>query len=330
MCILWLNRVWQGHQTGGKGGQEFQGPEHLGGLWLSGRGPKSFCPPPLLRGLESGYTPLQCGTFDIPELISSKLLQLSISPAICQWIYSFLTGRTQQEVERLELWYVQHKDLELNTLKTEMIMANDTTVISLIKDGDKSAYRQEVEQLELWCGQHKDLELNTLKTEIIMDHHYSCPSRCPTALCQPWCHELPCSSTVGAWVALCALLCSLCPLPSLFPAPSSAAQLSPISPLYPLHLSLPDPGKPCQSIAASPALQRLPSLQCFLRVPLQVNSYCHAAKPAVCLRHRLPPIPCLHNSPAHLKDHLHFPFSINCSSQPLSHRLLLGPVSIRS
>ncbi|XP_061639064.1 uncharacterized protein LOC133482679 [Phyllopteryx taeniolatus] len=32
----------------------------------------------------------------IPELLSSKLLQLSVSPAICQWIYSFLTGRTQQ------------------------------------------------------------------------------------------------------------------------------------------------------------------------------------------------------------------------------------------
>ncbi|XP_061621037.1 uncharacterized protein LOC133473361 isoform X2 [Phyllopteryx taeniolatus] len=58
----------------------------------------------------------------IPELLSSKLLQLNVSPAICQWMYSFLMGRTQKEVERLELWCGRH-NLELNTLKSvEMIV----------------------------------------------------------------------------------------------------------------------------------------------------------------------------------------------------------------
>ncbi|KAI3372758.1 hypothetical protein L3Q82_022715, partial [Scortum barcoo] len=41
--------------------------------------------------------------------------------------------------------------------------ADDTTVISLIRDGDESAYRQEVEQLAFCCGQN-NLELNMLKT----------------------------------------------------------------------------------------------------------------------------------------------------------------------
>ncbi len=58
-------------------------------------------------------------------------------------------------------------------LKTPFIkllkIANDTTLIGLIKDCDESAYRQEVEQLALWCS-HNNLELNTVKTmEIIMD-----------------------------------------------------------------------------------------------------------------------------------------------------------------
>ncbi len=47
--------------------------------------------------------------------------------------------------------------------------ADDTTVIGLIKDGDKSAYRQEVEQQAVWCSLN-NLELNNLKTvEMIAD-----------------------------------------------------------------------------------------------------------------------------------------------------------------
>lgn len=40
---------------------------------------------------------------------------------------------------------------------------DDTTIIGLIKDSDKSAYRQEVEQLVQWCSQNH-LELNPQKT----------------------------------------------------------------------------------------------------------------------------------------------------------------------
>ncbi|KAI5606660.1 hypothetical protein C0J50_7580 [Silurus asotus] len=46
---------------------------------------------------------------------------------------------------------------------------DDTTLIGLIQDGDKSAYEKEVKHLVLWCCQN-NLELNSLKTvEMIVD-----------------------------------------------------------------------------------------------------------------------------------------------------------------
>lgn len=50
-------------------------------------------------------------------------------------------------------------DPSVNLLK----FVDNTTVISLMQDGDKSVYRREVEQLVLWCSQN-NLELNRLKT----------------------------------------------------------------------------------------------------------------------------------------------------------------------
>ncbi len=51
------------------------------------------------------------------------------------------------------------KDASVKLLK----FADDTTVIGLIQDGNKSAYRQEVKELAVWCSLN-NLELNTLKT----------------------------------------------------------------------------------------------------------------------------------------------------------------------
>ncbi len=53
--------------------------------------------------------------------------------------------------------------------KTIIKLADDTTVVGLIKDDDESAYRDEVQHLAVWCATN-NLELNTQKTkEIVVD-----------------------------------------------------------------------------------------------------------------------------------------------------------------
>ena len=48
--------------------------------------------------------------------------------------------------------------------------ANDTTVVGLIPDNDKTAYREEVRDLARWC-QNNNLSLNITKTkEMIVDY----------------------------------------------------------------------------------------------------------------------------------------------------------------
>ncbi len=57
------------------------------------------------------------------------------------------------------------KDPSVKLLK----FADDTTLMGLIQDGDKSASRHEVMALAVWCSLN-NLELNTLKTvEMIID-----------------------------------------------------------------------------------------------------------------------------------------------------------------
>ena len=48
--------------------------------------------------------------------------------------------------------------------------ADDTTVVGLIKDDVKTAYREEVRDLAVWC-QDNNLSLNVIKTkEMIVDY----------------------------------------------------------------------------------------------------------------------------------------------------------------
>ncbi|XP_061657639.1 uncharacterized protein LOC133490929 [Syngnathoides biaculeatus] len=126
----------------------------------------------------------------IPELLSSKLFQLSVLPAFSRWIYNVLTGRTQQVrlgdttsstriistgapigcVLSPHLFSLYKNDCTSwhPTIKL-LKFGDDIILICVIKDGAKSVYRQEVVRLELWCGQH-NLALDTLKTvEMIVD-----------------------------------------------------------------------------------------------------------------------------------------------------------------
>ncbi|KAF7702465.1 hypothetical protein HF521_001748, partial [Silurus meridionalis] len=106
----------------------------------------------------------------IPGILHAKLLNLTIPPAICQWITSFLTGRKQQVrlggvtsgtrtvstgapqgcVLSPLLFSLYTNDCTSSDPTIKLLkFADDTTLIGLIQDGDESAYEQEVKQLVL-------------------------------------------------------------------------------------------------------------------------------------------------------------------------------------
>ncbi|KAL0151642.1 hypothetical protein M9458_053043 [Cirrhinus mrigala] len=138
----------------------------------------------------------------IPDILQS-LSQLSVPTSICQWITNFLTDR--QQLVRLGkltsgtrtistgapqgcvlsplLFSLYTNDCTSKDPSVKLLkFADDTTVIGLIRDGDKSAYRQEVEQLSLWCS-HNNLELNTLKTvEMTVDFRRKPPALTPLTI----------------------------------------------------------------------------------------------------------------------------------------------------
>ncbi len=139
----------------------------------------------------------------IPSLLLPKLTQLSVPTSVCQWINSFLTdrqqlvrlgkytsstrtistGATQGCVLSPLLFSLYTNDCTSKDPSVKLLkFADDTTLISLIQDGDESAYRQEVEQLAVWCSLNI-LELNTLKTaEMIVDFRRNPPALPPLTI----------------------------------------------------------------------------------------------------------------------------------------------------
>ncbi|XP_069367947.1 uncharacterized protein [Paralichthys olivaceus] len=64
----------------------------------------------------------------------------------------------------------KHDCVATYSSNTIIKFADDTTVMGLIKDGDKTAYREEVRALTSWC-QDNNLHLNVSKTkELIVDY----------------------------------------------------------------------------------------------------------------------------------------------------------------
>ncbi len=152
----------------------------------------------------------------IPNLLLPKLTRLSVPTSICQWINSFLTDRLQ--LVSLGKYTSSNRTIStgapqgcvlsplLFSLYTNnctfidpsvklLKFADDTTPISLIQEGDKSAYKQEVKELAVWCSRN-NLELNTLKTvEMIVDFRET-PLLSPhspswTALWRQWVNQVP-------------------------------------------------------------------------------------------------------------------------------------------
>ncbi len=139
----------------------------------------------------------------IPSLLLPKLTQLSVPISVCQWINSFLTdrqqlvrlgkytsstrtiitGATQGCVLSPLLFSLYTNDCTSKDPSVKLLkFADDTTLIGLIQDSDKSAYRPEVEQLAVWCSLNI-LELNTLKTaEMIVDFRRNPPALPPLTI----------------------------------------------------------------------------------------------------------------------------------------------------
>ncbi len=137
----------------------------------------------------------------IPNRVLPKLTPLFVPTSVCQWINSFLTDR--QQLERLGkfssssrtistgapqgcvlsplLFFLYTNDCTSIDPSVKLLrFTDDTILIGLIQDGDKSAYRQEVKVLAVWCSLN-NLELNMLKTvEMIVDFRRKPPALPPT------------------------------------------------------------------------------------------------------------------------------------------------------
>ncbi|KAK3556662.1 hypothetical protein QTP70_011926 [Hemibagrus guttatus] len=140
----------------------------------------------------------------IPALLRDKLLQLNVPDSMCSWITDFLTDRRQfvrlgthvSDLQHISTGSPQGCVLSplLFSLYTNgctsghqsvklLKFADDTTLISLISDGDESAYRGEIDRLASWCSTN-NLELNSLKTvEMTVDFRKDPAPRPPVILC---------------------------------------------------------------------------------------------------------------------------------------------------
>ncbi|KAI3369238.1 hypothetical protein L3Q82_007780 [Scortum barcoo] len=126
----------------------------------------------------------------VPSKLVTKLRDLGLNTALCDWILNFLTGRplpvqmgsTTSSTLTLNTGAPQgcvlspllyslftHDCVATHSSNTIIKFADDTTVIGLITGDNEAAYREEVRALTSWC-QDNNLHLNVSKTkELIVD-----------------------------------------------------------------------------------------------------------------------------------------------------------------
>ena len=127
----------------------------------------------------------------IPARLCDKLLQMGVVKSMCDWVFDFLTNRSQvvkvhnklsqplpisigapQGCVLSSLLYLLYTNdlISLSDLVKMFKFADDTTVTGLISGNDETAYRGVVSSITEWCDQN-NLSLNISKTkEIVVDY----------------------------------------------------------------------------------------------------------------------------------------------------------------
>ena len=124
-----------------------------------------------------------------PHLMVNTLLAMSVNPTLIQWLFSFLTGRTQQVwvdkaiscarttntgapqgyVLSPALFTLYTADCRSNKEPNLLIKFADDTSLTDLVEQDEAAYRDGVQELVEWCDSTL-LELNVSKTkELVID-----------------------------------------------------------------------------------------------------------------------------------------------------------------
>jgi hypothetical protein len=123
----------------------------------------------------------------VPSKLVIKLKTLGFDPTLCNWVLDFLTGcpqvvRVGNNISTplilntgapqgcvLSPLLFTYDCMAMHTSNSIITFADDTTVVGLITNNDKTAYREEVRALGVWC-QENNLTLNVNKTkEITVD-----------------------------------------------------------------------------------------------------------------------------------------------------------------
>ncbi len=126
----------------------------------------------------------------VPIKLAIKLTDLGLNSSLCDWIQDVLTGRPQvvkmgQFTSNSITLYIgapqgcvlspllyslyTHNCMSSHSSNSIVKFSDDTVVLGLISNNDKTAYLDEVERLTSWC-QENCLSLNVSKTkELIVD-----------------------------------------------------------------------------------------------------------------------------------------------------------------